>query len=141
VLRFGWGEIHLESNGGGVDEAHRDHWSAENGDLIFCGGFSERSGDGETAGDSDAGDMLLAKLGAALSLVVQAQAFQVTILCISKDLNTFLREIDEKSGKSKPGAIDGWFPDLSVESVSWTNQLQVERFSMPGVKLAHPGKR
>jgi hypothetical protein len=56
-------------------------------------------------------------------------------------LNTFLREIIKKSGKGKPWAIDGWFPDLSVESVGWTNQLQVERFSMPGVKFANPGKR
>jgi len=40
--------------------------------LIFCGGFSERSGDGETAGDGDAGDVLLTKLGAARSLFVQA---------------------------------------------------------------------
>jgi hypothetical protein len=141
VLCFGRGEIHLESNGGGIDEAHRNHWGAENGDLIFSGGFSERTGDGESAGDDDAGDMLLTKLGAALSLFLEAQTFQVTILCVSKDLNTFLREIDKKSGKGKPRSIDGWFPDLSVESVCWTNQLQVQRFSMPGVKFAHPGKR
>jgi hypothetical protein len=74
VLRFGRGEIHLESNGGGINEAHRNHWSAENGDLIFCGGFSKRTGDGEIAGDDDARDMLLTKLGATLSLLVQAQA-------------------------------------------------------------------
>jgi len=56
-------------------------------------------------------------------------------------LNTFLREIVKKSRKGKSRAIDGWFPNLSVESVGYTNQLQVERFSMPGVKFAHPGKR
>src|SRR4029077_6152193 len=72
VLGFGRSEIHLESNGGGINEAHCNHWSAENGDLIFCGGFSQCSGNGETARDGDAGDVLLTQLGAAPSLFVQA---------------------------------------------------------------------
>jgi hypothetical protein len=56
-------------------------------------------------------------------------------------LNTFLREIDKKSGKGKPRSIDGWFPDLSVESVGWAHQLQVEGFPVTSVEFAYPGKR
>jgi hypothetical protein len=109
--------------------------------LILCGGFGECSRDWEAARDDDAGNMLEAKLGATFPLFVEIQTFQIAILCIAEDLNTFLREIDKKTGKGQPWTIDGRFPNFSVKSVGWTHQLHVKRFSMLGIEFAYPGKR
>jgi hypothetical protein len=49
------------------------------------------------SGNDHAGDVLLAKLQTAGLLFVGRQAFQIAYLRVSKNLDTFAREISEKS--------------------------------------------
>jgi hypothetical protein len=93
------------------------------------------------AGNNYAGNLLLAQLQAPGFLFGLRQAFQVARFGISKDLNTFTREIGKKTGKRQTWAIDGGFPDFTLETERWPNQLELQRVRMPRVEFADRDKR
>jgi hypothetical protein len=92
------------------------------------------------SGNNHAGDLLFAQLQAPGFLFGLRQAFLVARLGISKDLNTFTREIGKKTRKRQTGAIDGRFPDFTLETERRPDQLELQRVRMPGVEFAHRDK-
>ena len=97
MLGDGRREIHFQTDGCGIDEAHCDHRSTKDRDFELGGGVGERFRDRQMSGYDHAGDMLLAELQTASLLFVGRQAFQIAYLRVAKNLNTFAREISEKS--------------------------------------------
>jgi hypothetical protein len=97
VLGDGRREIHFQTDGCRIDEAHGDHWSTKDRDFELGGGICERFRDRQMSRYDHARDVLLAKLQAARLLFVGWQAFQIAYLRVAKDLNTFACEISEKA--------------------------------------------
>ena len=93
------------------------------------------------SGNDHARDMLLAELQATSLLFIGLQAFQIAYLRVAKDLNTFAREISEKSRKSETRSVDSWFADLPLEAESRSDQFKLKRLRVPRVEFADWDKR
>jgi hypothetical protein len=103
--------------------------------------FGQTAWHWQIAGYYDARDMLSAELEAPGALFRLVETLKITRLGVTQDLDPLPGEIDEETGKRQSGPVNGRLPDFAVVTVDRADQLHLEKFGVPAVKLTDLDER
>ena len=140
-LRHGGREIHFHRDRGRVDEAHRDHGSAEDGDLFLLRDREEGGIEVRAARDDQAGNFLPAKAAETLGAGPRRETIEIRLLGRAQDLDAFFGEVIVEAGEGETGAVDGGLADFSMKADAIALQLQLQCFGVRLIETFHGDDR